>query len=323
MLYTYKTIKLEGDKHMKKTSSSKNLSVFIFFILLISTFFSLHPVESQSNENPIYAHIQNSFNEKMIAQTQTDIDPLVDLYVTVSINEIRALDEIDKRSDPDFYVKVFINDNEYISPTWKNERYISDPQWSCTCDVPDNIEYVNITIQLWDWNVGRDTLCDIAANDNNNADRKDLTVIYSLKSGHWFGDDKTYIPHSWSMDLSGYGRGNGCDDNSIYIPDTDCEIWFDITQNDYDEDGIPYWTETEIFHTDPTVNDLGRDDDADNVPIEWEYKWGHNLDWQYDDVTSRCIDSGNPGSLLGGELLTIPSDPNHERGENIRINISF
>jgi len=52
------------------------------------------------------------------------------------------------------------------------------------------------------------------------------------------------------------------------------------------------------------------------------WRWCEDLlDWQYDDVTSRCIDSGNPGSLLGEELLTIPGDPNHERGENIRINM--
>jgi hypothetical protein len=43
--------------------------------------------------------------------------------------------------------------------------------------------------------------------------------------------------------------------------------------------------------------------------------------WGYDYVTSRCIDTGNPGSPLGGELLTIPGDPGHIWGENLRINM--
>jgi len=43
--------------------------------------------------------------------------------------------------------------------------------------------------------------------------------------------------------------------------------------------------------------------------------------WTYDDVTSRCIDAGNPGSPLGDELLSIPDDPNNIWGQNLRINI--
>ena len=43
--------------------------------------------------------------------------------------------------------------------------------------------------------------------------------------------------------------------------------------------------------------------------------------WTYDYVTSRCIDAGNPGSPLRNELLTIPGDPGHIWGENLRINM--
>jgi len=236
--------------------SKKKLAILIT-VLLVSTLLSFQSVTSVENEMTLHDHIRSKNKDKIASSTLTDLDPLVDIHVTVAIKEIRALDEIDIHSDPDFYVKVFINDDQYTSPVWKNQKYITDPQWSCTSNVPDDEEFVWITIQLWDWNIGLDTLCDIAANDNSNADRKDLTVLYSIKTGHWYGDDMVYIPHSWYMDLSGYGRGNGCDDNSIYIKDNDCEIWFDITQNDYDGDGIPYWTETEIYHTDPTVDDRG------------------------------------------------------------------
>jgi hypothetical protein len=43
--------------------------------------------------------------------------------------------------------------------------------------------------------------------------------------------------------------------------------------------------------------------------------------WTYDDVTSRCIDAGNPGSPLGDELLSVPDDPNNIWGQNLRIDM--
>jgi hypothetical protein len=43
--------------------------------------------------------------------------------------------------------------------------------------------------------------------------------------------------------------------------------------------------------------------------------------WSYDHVTSRCIDAGNPGSPLDGELMAVPRDPNNQWGVNLRINM--
>ncbi|MHC4115847.1 MAG: right-handed parallel beta-helix repeat-containing protein [Planctomycetota bacterium] len=43
--------------------------------------------------------------------------------------------------------------------------------------------------------------------------------------------------------------------------------------------------------------------------------------WAYNDVTSRCIDAGNPGCPLGDEPMSVPDDPNNTWGENIRINM--
>lgn len=52
------------------------------------------------------------------------------------------------------------------------------------------------------------------------------------------------------------------------------------------------------------------------------WRWDSlRLRWDYNDVTSRCIDAGNPGSPLANELLTVPDDPANLRGENIRINM--
>jgi len=52
----------------------------------------------------------------------------------------------------------------------------------------------------------------------------------------------------------------------------------------------------------------------------WRWDKGRQV-WTWDDVTSRCIDAGNSGSPLSDELLTIPSDPTNEYGQNIRINM--
>jgi len=206
-----------------------------------------------------------------------DIDPLVDLEVTVTVKEIRGFDKFDIINDPDFYVKVFVNDQEFKSKTWYNQKYVKE-EWSITADVPDDEENVSIKIQLWDDDPVLDKLCDISDNDDFYPGTYVADLNYSLKTGHWRGDD--YIG-----DPSGYGRLNGCDDNSIYQRDRDCELRFDINQSDYDGDGIPYWAEVNVFGTDPAVNDTGRDDDHDGVPIEWEWKWGYHLSFNWHNYT--------------------------------------
>jgi len=223
--------------------------------------------------------------------TDGDLDPLVDLAVTVQIKQIRSLEKknlevfpiskIDPFSDPDFYVKVLINGQVFKSPVWRNTKYVYNPAWSATADVPDDLEWVNITIQLWDKQLGVDKLCDISDNYGNFKDIYDVDLFYSLKSGHWDGDD--WLPGFWGgSDPSGYGRLNGCDDNSYSQSDRDCEMLFDIYENDFDHDHIPYWTEVNVFHTDPMVDNTGEDVDHDGVPIEWEWKWGYYpaIDWE-------------------------------------------
>lgn len=214
---------------------------------------------------------------------EEDYDPLVDIEVTVEIQKIRTFDKIDKQlnilpynlglnlkreyidkdSDPDFYLKVFINDQEFTSDIWEDTKYIYSPDFSVSLNVPDNEEFVDITIQLWDSNEDGDVLCDIGNEEY------DVDITYSIKTGHWTGEDQINDP-------SGYGRLNGCDDGTIYKRDRDCELWFDVYQNDYDNDKIPYWTEVNVYDTDPELDNTGEDTDNDDVPIEWEWKWDYN-----------------------------------------------
>ncbi|MHC4528295.1 MAG: right-handed parallel beta-helix repeat-containing protein, partial [Planctomycetota bacterium] len=52
----------------------------------------------------------------------------------------------------------------------------------------------------------------------------------------------------------------------------------------------------------------------------WRWSGQRNV-WTWDEVTSRCVDSGNPGSALGEELLCVPVDPYNEWSDNIRVNM--
>ena len=212
-----------------------------------------------------------------------DFDPLVDIHVKFVINSIRALDKIDILSEADFYVKVEINDNEFISPVWSNKDILNDLNWTIDCDVPDDIENVNITIQLWDQNNFKDRLCDISEKSNIFSQGYDVHLIYNIKTGHWSGDDHLF-------DSSGYGRLSGCNDKSYYKNQRDCEIYFSISQTDYDGDGIPYWTEVYAYGTDPTIDNTGEDSDNDDIPIEWEHKWLYNPNI-WDDHKNLDLDS--------------------------------
>lgn len=274
-----------------KIKINKTTFITLLIVLLVTTNVAALNI-SNTNTNEIENNTDSNNIKSFFTNYKEDLDPLIDLKITVTIKEIRAFDPIDLFTDPDFYVKVFVNDQEFTSEVSPNKKYVTD-DWSITTDVPDDEEFVNITIQLWDKNYVFDRMCDIEKNDNQNTNRKDITVYYSLKTGHWYGDDSMALPSDWYPDYSGYGRGNGCDDNTIYKKDRDCELTFDITQNDYDNDTIPYWTEMNIYNKtgqcNPLIDDRGRDDDNDGIPIEWEHKWGHYFDWEYNHTTDEYI----------------------------------
>ena len=70
-------------------------------------------------------------------------------------------------------------------------------------------------------------------------------------------------------------------------------------------------------------------DESDDFYVEGDYRlksegWRWDSErgfWGYDDVTSRCIDAGNPGTPLGEEPLTVPDDPENLWGINKRVNM--
>lgn len=225
---------------------------------------------------------------------------LNDIEITIDFLAVRALDEIDDSSEPDFFVKLFIDNEEFNSPVYEDAWYLYN-FWSVTKNVSDADEIIDINIQLWDRDPDKNKICDINKEKNIDTSGFEINILYNVKTGHWYGDDEI-------GDLSGYGRANGCDDGSIYENEYDCELWFDIKQNDPDGDGIPYWSEVNVYHTDPNTDDTGRDDDGDGVPIQWEHKWGYDP-FVPDDHQSLDVDKDALNNLE--EYLTSQwnSDP--------------
>jgi len=88
-------------------------------------------------------------------------------------------------------------------------------------------------------------------------------INYDLATGNWYGDD-------YLGDNDGYG----------HIIMNGYEIWFDVTYNDFDGDGITYWEEVNLYHTSPYENNANDDFDNDGIPFWWEDKYGFNpLEW--------------------------------------------
>jgi len=73
------------------------------------------------------------------------------------------------------------------------------------------------------------------------------------------------------------------------------------------------------INEDPVFFDVDKDDyHLKSTGWRWD-----NLRqrWHYDDITSPCVDSGNPSSPLKDELPAIPGDATNEWGINLRINM--
>jgi hypothetical protein len=90
-------------------------------------------------------------------------------------------------------------------------------------------------------------------------EKESIHLTYDYRTGHWTGSD-------YLGDKDGYGHYLG----------KEYEIWFNIYQSDYDHDAIPFWTEVNIYDTDPTIDDSELDPDNDGIPSSWEWKYGYD-----------------------------------------------
>ncbi|WP_431683701.1 hypothetical protein [Kitasatospora sp. KL5] len=107
----------------------------------------------------------------------------------VTVTHIECVDDCDEvgleglfEGHADFFVKVFINGEEHRTPTRDDSPDI-DPFWTVSAQVPDTLDDVPVTLQVWDEDAapGGDDLGDSSSHDDDN--NLDFTVSYA--TGKW------------------------------------------------------------------------------------------------------------------------------------------
>ena len=121
-----------------------------------------------------------------------------------------------------------------------------------------------------------------------------VELTFDYRTGHWTGDD-------YLKDKDGYGHVLG----------DDYELWFNLYESDYDHDMIPYWTEVNIYGTDPTVDDGNSDPDGDGISSWWEWKYGYDpLTWDNHKQLDPDIDGvENTEEYMMAKYLSDPFYP--------------
>jgi hypothetical protein len=217
--------------------------------------------------------------EKIIEETDTTfeiddrISPDLNQGITVEIDRIRHRGIIDKmlirgsswKNKPLFYYISEIDGLEYISkdvhaPGGADNEFLFN-DWDTMAqdnrvqkDIPEEQETSNIKLTI----VER-VSSGLLGLRTNDIERDTIRLTYDYRTGRWTGDD-------YFNDDDGYGH---------YVGDT-FEVWFNVYQTDFDADGIPYWTEVNIIHSDPRSDDTILDPDKDGIPTAWEWKWGYD-----------------------------------------------
>jgi len=223
----------------------------IISIIIILTCFNPFCIQSGYLSIPVLENFVQSYTHSEIS----DFDPLVDLVLSFDVYSIRNL----KHQRSNLTLEIMVNNVSYKSPVWLLTFYEIKTNWTIQQNIPDDIRLIHISIRLSD-----DTQYYDLTDDKNTTT---AYLIFDLFNGTWYGDDY------WG-DLSGFGRLNGCDDGFFDEDEYDAELCFSLYLNDYDHDGIPYFVETDLYHTNPTKDDKGKDHDDDGIPIEYEFFWG-------------------------------------------------
>jgi parallel beta-helix repeat protein len=132
--------------------------------------------------------------------------------------------------------------------------------------------------------------------------------------------------------IAGNSVAGGCSSGGglafCRCPITNCIIWGNRPAQIDDRPLFTIITYSDIQGGYPGLGNIDADPcfvdaDANDYHLKSEgWSWDAKRScWTYDDVTSRCIDAGNPGSPLGDELLAVPRDPNNLWGQNLRIDM--
>jgi len=236
----------------------KNLGIFAFVALLIIIIASL-----------AYWHFAPQPSGKAEEFTVDDsISPMENQALFVEVLRIRNRGLMDRmlsygsswKETPSFYYTITVDGESgsskgYVGDTgvyttWDTMGYES----SMVFDVDEEQEYSDVTISiielqpkgLFGW-------------QTEEVEKEKISLKYDYRTGRWNGDDAF-------MDRDGMGHYVG----------KNYEVWFNIYQEDYDHDGIPYWVERNVLGTDPAVDDSKLDPDGDGIPTAWEWRYGYD-----------------------------------------------
>ena len=110
----------------------KKYMIIIICFLIINTM----PIISSEQNSKLCTETNGYFKQFQYDNNNEDLDPLVDIQITVDISSIRALDEFDEcQSDADFFVKIYIADQEFISSIWHDSNYLNELSYLSTYNV--------------------------------------------------------------------------------------------------------------------------------------------------------------------------------------------
>jgi hypothetical protein len=249
----------------------------------------------------IYFKVMNSLNAWSLEVTSTvtvddndgaalaqDLDPYVNLKITVAIWEVQEIEKVDgdtgfpPHHDPaDFYWKITVGSLSTVNPSnsgpfTSNSDHLggsgaTTQLGSYEFDVSDSSSSptVQVKIELWDDEDGpgktADNLCDISrtksfVNSLNNMAGRTAIMTYDLRTGDWGGGTSD---DGFSGDSNGIGHVSGTEDgSSASVDQDDCEMWFWIYQNDFDADGLTYQEELAKGYSPKVCNNVDLDQDG-------------------------------------------------------------
>ena len=262
---------------MKISANDKKIIAFGIVFVLIVAGVALYQLQDLSTDKKE----KESTDEKEI---DFSISPYTNQGLIVEVLRIRHRGLLEKilnfgtswKNNPSFYYNLDVDGSEAvlkgnlgtsgIYTKWDTLGMESNTNFHVEEEVP----YVDVTISIIEvvsqGLLGRKT---------QDVEREKIDIRYDFRTGRWEGSD------SFS-DEDGYGH---------YLGDT-FEVWFNLYQEDYDQDGIPYFIEKNVLGTDPTVDDSKQDPDNDGIPTSWEWKWGYDPH-SYDDHEN--LDPDNDG----------------------------
>ena len=223
-----------------------------------------------------------------------DAEPYVESY-QLSITCCNFLEHIQEFTNQSLLIKISSTALSSPMEIHSSKRFLTEEHTVVLQPVEDR--YISVYFEVYEISDKSYILCDL----NEEPGIGSAEIIFDTYTGKWTGDD-------FLKDKSGYGRLNGCDDESYDVYEYDVELRFTIEVIDQDGDGIPRWFEEHVYGSDPFADDADRDDDMDGVPLFWEYCWEYDP-FTFDDHV--LLDPDNDGLSNHEEYLVCiwGSDP--------------